>query len=101
MSIGKVVECWLAANECDAYTVQRVSKELGIIGYDMFNKPVLAVLAESIGYDWRKGVDNGVWKNSKTAIPLTAEEIEEEIDVIRKAQLDTIFTKRAQKDFSL
>ena len=78
-----VIEGFIAANQCDSMEAQKIGKKLKFPAYDLYNKPQLAVLAEELGFEWRK-VDNGVWVNQKGGTPLTDEEIQEELTEERK-----------------
>lgn len=81
--IGLLTEALLSANDCDSQECQRLSLQLGIKGYDLFNKPMFAAMAEKEGVDW-EGIDNGVWCNIKGGKLLTSREIEEAVEDARR-----------------
>lgn len=83
MSFDLLIAAWIAANEFDSIEVQRLSTLLGIEGYDLFNKPVLVLLSEKAGFNW-KAIDNGIWTNYRKGVRLTPDEVIEEIARVRQ-----------------
>lgn len=83
--LDSLIAAWLAANARNLPEVLRHCEALGITtGYGFYNKPELVVLSERLNFNWKQ-IDDGVWSNTSTSVPLTEKEKQHEISLAQQA----------------